>query len=209
MNKHWIVGSVCVLLAACGAPGEAFEEELSEETTSDEGAFLDEETELGTLEQHLDEASCGSANTPVNRAVVFSGRNVRFAITPPYGGAACTNAFLTGLSSTQPRNGTVSIIGQLRVPAANCPQARMRSHFLRNGAQVVQRLEDVGEFRNGRCLVSVTYNFNTQRTINSVTGTDKAFLAGGTPALAANARFAAQAVDHLGQIQPFTWEINP
>jgi hypothetical protein len=211
MKNHWTVCSAFLLLAACGASGESEHEaeasDLADESIlAEEGQLAEEAAELGTLEQALGEAACGT--NAVNRAVTFSGSTVRFGIAAPYGSTSCSNAFLTGISSSTPRNGTVSIIGQLNVAKAKCPQAQLRSDYYVNGATVVSQLVSPGVFRNGSCLVSTSYNYNTARTVNSVNGT-RAFLAGGTPASSANARFAAQALNDVGAIQNFSWEINP
>jgi hypothetical protein len=213
MNKHWMIAPAFLFLAACGAAEDdtiehfLADEGSAEESVLDEEAWsAEEELELGTVEQALGEAACGT--NAVNRAVNFTGRAVRFTINPPYGSATCTNAFLTGLSSSTPRKGTVSIIGQLNVAQAQCSQARLKSDYYVNGATVVPQLSSAGVFRNGNCLVSTTYRFNPAVTSTTVSGTT-ANIAGGTPALAANARFAAQALNNLGAIQKFTWEINP
>lgn len=219
MTKKWIAMLVVAglpCLAACGVTDD--DASLSPEIDDfgaeafDEGSVVEGESNgedavlFGELEQAIGEAACGT--NAVNRAVSFSGSAVRFSINAPYGSSTCANAFLTGLSSSTPRNGNVSIIGALNVPRADCARARMVSDYYVNGVRAVQQLVKTGEFRNGNCLVSTSYSFSTNRTTTTVNG-NRAFMAGGTPGAAANARFSAQALNHLGQIQNFTWEINP
>jgi hypothetical protein len=213
MNKQLMITPVVLFLAACGAAEDAASEPFAaaeggaEERILVEGDVLAEaDVELGTLEQELGEPACGT--NPVNRAVNFTGGGaVRFLVPPPYGSASCANAFLTGLSSITPHNGTVHIFTTVDLPQATCSQAQLRSDYYVGGARVVPPLSSPGVFRNGRCEVGTSYNYNTLRTVNSVAGT-QALLAGGTRPAAANARFAAQLVVS-GQIRQFIWDIIP
>jgi hypothetical protein len=182
-----VFGSV-VSLAACSSSDD-FEPQNATEGQADEAdqAQADEGDSVGSLEQAIGEATCGTqAIIPTSFIMKLTGSGslaTKDGASPSYGTAGCTNAQLVGINVTQGKADAVILYNSPAPTVETCPTAKVDVFYYKNGVQVSHKTA-FGTVSDNKC-VRPTVGFTTAEI--------------GAPPAAQNARFAIQAV--LGATQ--------
>jgi hypothetical protein len=190
-----ILSGVAAAFTACGGVPEteqAASGTAAEEHASEEGA-VDGINELGTVEQAIGEATCGTG-TP-DRILSFTGSTIHLNVNPPYNNASCSQASLDGYKSTK---ATATFATSIRVTGianqAACDAVTFKTLFFTRGSLVTSFNGGLHVFSSGGiCTVTANYNFNPNNVGIRVVG-NTVFIGASAPVAADNARFALQAV---------------
>jgi hypothetical protein len=157
--------------------------------------------ELGTVEQAIGEATCGTG-TP-DRTISFSGSFVDVFINAPYNNASCSQASLNGFRSTKAKATVDTFIQVKAANKAECDAASFKSFFFSRGSLVTSS-NGVHAF-TGSCTVGATYVFDPTQTGIRVLANGNIVIGAAAPVAADNARFALQGLNGAKVQQKLTF----